>query len=262
MSSKFRRLLTFFLALILFSFLLLNPWARPLQAATFTVNSTGDLGDATPGDGICSTEGLDCTLRAAIEEANALFGADAISFSAANDNVRQTVQFSAATDGAAAGAVTGNDAITNFDANAGDATDDLIQIATGTLKTALDDDSDAALDYAAANGADGGNQAIVGAANQEATVLVDAEVEINVGDLTTAGLANLIGELGEEIDFTALATGQEHLFIVNVSATQAGIILYTASTGGDDVVDAADIQLLGIVTHNDGTNLVATDLTF
>ncbi|MBK9051743.1 MAG: CSLREA domain-containing protein [Chloroflexi bacterium] len=80
MSSKFRRLLTPFLALILFSFLLLNPWSRPLQAATFTVNSTGDLGDATPGDGICSTEGLDCTLRAAIEEANALFGADAISF--------------------------------------------------------------------------------------------------------------------------------------------------------------------------------------
>ena len=45
-----------------------------------TVNSTGDATDATPGDGVCDTGGTnadgdpECTLRAAITEANALAG--------------------------------------------------------------------------------------------------------------------------------------------------------------------------------------------
>ena len=50
------------------------------QAATFTVNSTGDTSDSTPGDGICGDEAGKCTLRAAIEEANAIAGADSIAF--------------------------------------------------------------------------------------------------------------------------------------------------------------------------------------
>ena len=47
-------------------------------AATFTVNSTLDAVDAVPGDGVCATAGAVCTLRAAIQEANALAGADTI----------------------------------------------------------------------------------------------------------------------------------------------------------------------------------------
>src|SRR5437868_7510151 len=49
----------------------------------FVVNSTGDQDDAFPGDGQCETavgNGV-CTLRAAIEEANAHAGIDGISFS-------------------------------------------------------------------------------------------------------------------------------------------------------------------------------------
>jgi CSLREA domain-containing protein len=47
----------------------------------FRVNSFGDGTDANPGDGVCETaQGNDvCTLRAAIQEANALQGADSIS---------------------------------------------------------------------------------------------------------------------------------------------------------------------------------------
>src|SRR5438874_11372681 len=48
----------------------------------FVVNSTGDGDDAFPGDGQCETavgNGV-CTLRAAIEEANAHAGGDGISF--------------------------------------------------------------------------------------------------------------------------------------------------------------------------------------
>lgn len=51
------------------------------QAATFTVDDNGDGSDANPGNGICATAGGVCTLRAAIEEANALGGSDTIEFS-------------------------------------------------------------------------------------------------------------------------------------------------------------------------------------
>src|SRR4051794_40425410 len=49
--------------------------AGPAHAATFTVNSTSDLSDLTPGDGICDadeTPAVACTLRAAVQETNAL----------------------------------------------------------------------------------------------------------------------------------------------------------------------------------------------
>lgn len=48
----------------------------------FQVNSTADAVDANPGDGVCATapgpDGAVCTLRAAIQEANALAGPDRI----------------------------------------------------------------------------------------------------------------------------------------------------------------------------------------
>ena len=49
-----------------------------IGSLTLTVNSTADTPDANPGDGVCqtsSTDGADCTLRAAIEESNARGGA-------------------------------------------------------------------------------------------------------------------------------------------------------------------------------------------
>jgi CSLREA domain-containing protein len=56
--------------------------AAPAAAATFTVNSNGDAGDASPGNGTCATSGGGsvCTLRAAIQEANAFAGTDIIRF--------------------------------------------------------------------------------------------------------------------------------------------------------------------------------------
>jgi CSLREA domain-containing protein len=63
--------------------LLIKPPRRAEAAATFTVNDTGDTHDANPGDGVCADSNDKCTLRSAIEEANALPGADAITFSVA-----------------------------------------------------------------------------------------------------------------------------------------------------------------------------------
>jgi len=56
--------------------------------ATYTVNSTGDASDEDTGDGLCDTGGLvggdpECTLRAAIQQANATAGADAVEFAIA-----------------------------------------------------------------------------------------------------------------------------------------------------------------------------------
>src|SRR3990172_8219355 len=47
-------------------------------AITITVDSTIDAVDAVPGNGVCATAGSVCTLRAAIQEANALAGDNTI----------------------------------------------------------------------------------------------------------------------------------------------------------------------------------------
>ncbi len=73
---------TIFIAL--FALTLFQP--TPVQAAGFVVDSYADdvyAHDIAPGDGICLDEAGVCTLRAAIEEANALNGADTITFNSA-----------------------------------------------------------------------------------------------------------------------------------------------------------------------------------
>jgi CSLREA domain-containing protein len=52
--------------------------AVPAAAAAFTVNTTNDGIDANVNDGACATAGAQCSLRAAIEQANFAPGADTI----------------------------------------------------------------------------------------------------------------------------------------------------------------------------------------
>jgi CSLREA domain-containing protein len=60
--------------------LVVGAGSSPGTAADFTVDSLTDAGDTAPGDGVCDSilAGVDCTLRAAVQEANALSGADHI----------------------------------------------------------------------------------------------------------------------------------------------------------------------------------------
>lgn len=58
------------------------------QGATFTVNATGDTFDMNPGDGICATSFGNCTLRAALEEANTTTATDTIAFSISGAGVK------------------------------------------------------------------------------------------------------------------------------------------------------------------------------
>ena len=56
-----------------------QPDVRP-QAATLTVTNASDAVDANPGDGVCDDGAGNCTLRAAIMEANASADTDTIAF--------------------------------------------------------------------------------------------------------------------------------------------------------------------------------------
>jgi CSLREA domain-containing protein len=69
------------LVLTLVLALALLPAAPPAYAADFIVNTTNDLADLNPGDGVCDgapRAGLQCSLRAAVQTANALGGVHAI----------------------------------------------------------------------------------------------------------------------------------------------------------------------------------------
>ncbi len=50
----------------------------PLYGVDFVVNETLDAVDINPGDGVCATATAGCSVRAAVMEANALPGADAV----------------------------------------------------------------------------------------------------------------------------------------------------------------------------------------
>src|SRR5438552_13948527 len=58
------------------------PPSPEVPGATFVVNTTADTHDATPGDGICADANGNCSLRAAIDEANANANIDTITLPA------------------------------------------------------------------------------------------------------------------------------------------------------------------------------------
>ncbi len=61
------------------------------RATTFTVDSTADASDATPGDGRCATSTGVCTLRAALQEANVHAGDNEIHLPAGSYVLTQSV---------------------------------------------------------------------------------------------------------------------------------------------------------------------------
>jgi CSLREA domain-containing protein len=101
----------------------------PIQASAFTVNATVDGVDARPGDGRCATRQGSCTLRAAIQEANAIPGRDVITLPP------QTLTLSLggpSEDGAAYGDLDVTDALTIVGASPGTT---IISAGTGASST-------------------------------------------------------------------------------------------------------------------------------
>jgi CSLREA domain-containing protein len=70
-------------------------WQDPTpDIETHVVTSLDDLNDANPGDGICADETGQCTLRAALEEANVSTGIDTVRFDLASPGPWQIIPFS------------------------------------------------------------------------------------------------------------------------------------------------------------------------
>ena len=53
-------------------------WSLSSSAVEYTVTTAEDMADTLPGDGVCKTSTLQCSLRAAIQEANAHPGTDRV----------------------------------------------------------------------------------------------------------------------------------------------------------------------------------------
>jgi len=90
--------------------LLLALASGPAPAAVFVVDSNFDNPDQDTGDGLCdSTRGTTCTLRAAIEQANALPGLDYIEFSIGTSTLAPLSPYPAITDDVVIDATTSPD---------------------------------------------------------------------------------------------------------------------------------------------------------
>src|SRR6266853_4843921 len=161
--------------------------AAPGHAVTFVVNTTADTADAVPGDGKCADSSNACSLRAAVQEANALVGAD-------------TIQLGAATyvlSGAA-----GDDAALSGDL---DITGDLTLTGAGTASTIIDgggvdrvldiDPSGAGVSVTIANltvrGGNAAGEAGGGIRNRGTLSLNNVTLSANASGINGGGLLNL-----------------------------------------------------------------------
>src|SRR3990172_4478559 len=82
-AAEFVRLPAAFALAIALFILALAYNTPPVLGATFVVDMSTNFSDISPGNGICGISGGGCTLRAAIQEANAFAGADTITFNIA-----------------------------------------------------------------------------------------------------------------------------------------------------------------------------------
>ena len=118
--------------------------SRGAWSATFTVDDRNDSADVSRGDGICATVFPSCTLRAAVQEANATPGPDVIEF-ASNVGSIEIFNWGPSEDGAATGDldVTDDLTINGFRPDLGaartlagfyfSATDRLLDVLAGTV---------------------------------------------------------------------------------------------------------------------------------
>jgi len=168
----------------------------PLQATysfTFTVDIPDDFPDATPGDGVCNIGTNQCTLRAAIQEANAWPGTDYIILPAETYTFTQTgnSENSAATgdlditenlvltgEGAASTIIDGDRG------GLGNAADRIFHILSGATVTI----SDVTIQNGSVSGQSGGSGG--GVLNAGALTIINSTVSSNDASLSGGGVHN------------------------------------------------------------------------
>ncbi|MFH1142094.1 MAG: right-handed parallel beta-helix repeat-containing protein, partial [Candidatus Uhrbacteria bacterium] len=89
--NKITRILILGLIFVFCYFLFIVLSSALTPAADYSVNDLGDGQDNLAGDGICATAEGVCTLRAAIQEANATIGAEVIDFAGIDTTTQQTI---------------------------------------------------------------------------------------------------------------------------------------------------------------------------
>ena len=85
-STRSRFVAAAFAGMVLVAALVAGIGVQPRQAAAavFGVNTTADTADVNPGNGVCADAGGQCSLRAAVMEANANGVVDTITLPAGN----------------------------------------------------------------------------------------------------------------------------------------------------------------------------------
>ena len=157
--------------LLVVSLLGLLALPRAAAAAPFVVDSTADASDATAGDGVCATTDGVCTLRAAIEETNALPGSDHIDLPAATYRLTMG-QALDVTDGVG---IDGADGIATIDA-----------LGRGRVLHVAPDATLAMHDVVIRGGTTSGAPGGGGILNEGFVVLGSATLVVNGGDVAAA----------------------------------------------------------------------------
>jgi CSLREA domain-containing protein len=233
-------------AAVIAVFAAVAPSPEPVSAASFIVNDTGDASDDVHGNGACATSGGVCTLRAAIQEANALAGTHSISFAGGGTielgSGLPTIDKALTITGPGAGSLTvdGNDTETVFTISAG-----------GTPAVTI-----AHLTVTAGDGVSGG--AIF---NSEALTLTSVNIFNNSASFGGGGIFNSGGTL----------TVTDSTLADNTSAGSGGAIFNDAAgtvTITGSTLSGNSATLAGGAVHNqDGPNagasvVTATNTTF
>ena len=172
-------------------------WPHQAMALIFTVTSTADTVDIFPGDGFCTTgAGVDCTLRAALQEANALGGAHTINVPAGNyaltrvgtnEDAASTGDLDVTTDVIIAGAGNGN---TIIDGNGIDRVFDIIGAGTAvTITDVMIQNGN--LTMAAGNQNGGGIFVTIGATLTMSDVTLTGNTAVDGGGILNNGTLNV-----------------------------------------------------------------------
>jgi CSLREA domain-containing protein len=213
--------------------------AGAASAATFTVNSTGDQSDANPGDGACAITGSsDCTLRAAIDEANALSGDDTINVPQGHYLPVDEYEI-----GAGNGAVTVNGTGDRAEVVIDGSGDD-----DGSFSRIFDVDDGAQLTVNHATvtgGAYEGDGAGIWVGDAATLNLNDAVVKHNVGDGDGAGVASYNGTIN--VNGSSIVSN-------HTDSVGGGIAIETGVTesGGSGALNVTDSHIDGNSAGDDG----------
>lgn len=237
-------------------------------ASIFTVDSTADTSDATPGDGVCDTGAAVCTLRAAVQEANASAGADTIQFAlgagtpsitvtAAMPAITDTVSILGDTGGATRVEVNGNAiaaaVIALAPGSGGSKVRALVINRAGTGQPGVKIESAGNTVEACYIGPDANGGGTVARNSGGGVLVTGAGATDNVIGGTTAGARNVISNNAQNgVLITANAAGTKVIgnYIGTTPAGDAGL---SNSADGVNVAGGARNSVIGDATASPGT---------